>query len=131
MSIPGIIAQEALAGGFVWKYLGPNKTMANALQSSYAKFVVLRFGTADAIRGVTPTAFAGKTPVLIEPIHQTTGAAAATALRDKVILVGSSMNVQVILVRDLPYVLIDGIHPDQFTSDIMAERIVEQLLPIL
>lgn len=145
-SIPGMRAHDAITGGYGWKGskfgltdIPQNPPFETYLKTS-ANTIVLRYGTADALLQTSPEAFrsdltqlvqaakaAGKRVVLIEPIHQPPEATLADPLSLVVHEVAQAESVQLILVRDLLWTLIDGIHPDQATAYLLAARIAQFL----
>jgi lysophospholipase L1-like esterase len=143
-AIPGMTTRNALQGGFSWQGSAPSQPFAEFVRSTDASVIVLRYGTADALWLVTPDEFrdnlrelvrvgqdAGKRVVLVEPINQGAGVIYADPMAVIVKDIAQERGALFIPVRDLPAVLIDGIHPDQATADRLAARITEHLLVLI
>lgn len=136
-SQPGARIADALNGSDTM----PGDPYAERIKTMPARVVVLRWGGSDAILGTPPDVFerqlrqmvaltreAGPIPLLVEVINHDQYKAQADTFNAINHRVAADMGVDIVLIRDLPWALIDGIHPDQATADLIDARITDQVL---
>ncbi|MFC5498126.1 hypothetical protein ACFPOE_11320 [Caenimonas terrae] len=139
-SQPGARIVDALEGSDTM----PGDPYATRVRITPARVAVLRWGGSDAILGTAPDLFgqqlremvrltrdAGVAPLLVEVINHDQWKVQADIFNAINHQVATDTSTPIVLIRDLPWALVDRIHPDQATADAIDGRITTKVLELL